>query len=230
MDSDEAAAHAPAAGKATLTCIDYNSEHCQVEEVRDPAEFLARHRPEWSVVRWINVDGATDPVLTKALAQKYQLHPLAVEDLLHPGQRPKAEDYDDAQDAIQEAFLKCWRRLEKIKRVRKHRGWIFRVAVNAAKDLQRNTWRSRVRPLPRAAHVVSNGQTPPEIAANREDQRRLRAALADLRPEEREVYLLRMNSCLTYEEIAALRNCPVGTVKTHMRTAIARLRQVLGGT
>src|SRR5262245_29091392 len=93
VEPHEAAAHAPAAGKATLTCIDYSPEHCQVEEVRDPAAFLARHRPEWSVVRWINVDGATDPVLTQALAQKYQLHPLAVEDVLHPGQRPKAEDY-----------------------------------------------------------------------------------------------------------------------------------------
>jgi RNA polymerase sigma-70 factor (ECF subfamily) len=111
--------------------------------------------------------------------------------------------------------------------VRNLRGWIFRVSVNAAKDLQRNAYRSRARPLTHATHAVSNGQSPQELAENREDQRRLRAALRDLRPEEREVYLLRMNSCLTYEEIAALRDCPVGTVKTHMRAAIAKLRQVL---
>ena len=105
VDPHEAAAHAPAAGKATLTCIDYSPEHCQVEEVKDPAEFLARHRPEWSVVRWINVDGATDPVLTQALAQKYQLHPLAVEDVLHPGQRPKAEDYPADADSPGRLFV-----------------------------------------------------------------------------------------------------------------------------
>jgi RNA polymerase sigma-70 factor (ECF subfamily) len=136
-------------------------------------------------------------------------------------------NHDDAQDAMQEAFLKCWRRLEKIKGVRNLRGWIFRVSVNTAKDLQRNTWRCRVRPLTHATHVFSNGPSPQELAENREDQRRLQAALLDLRPEEQEVYLLRMNSCLTYEEIAELRNCPVGTVKTQMRTAIAKLREVL---
>ena len=39
--------------------------------------------------------------------------------------------------------------------------------------------------------------------------------------------LLRQNGCLTYEEIARLRSNPVGTVKTQMRAAVAKLRQVL---
>ena len=39
--------------------------------------------------------------------------------------------------------------------------------------------------------------------------------------------LLRQNGCLTYEEIAKLRHSPVGTVKTQMRAAAAKLRQVL---
>jgi RNA polymerase sigma-70 factor (ECF subfamily) len=137
-------------------------------------------------------------------------------------------NYEDAQDAVQEAFLKCWHGLEKIKEVRNLRGWIFRVGVNAAKDLQRNAWRRRARPLTCVGQAVSNGRSPQEIAEEREDQQRLQAALFDLRPEEQEVYLLRMNGCLTYEEIAELRRSPVGTVKTQMRAAIAKLRQMLG--
>jgi RNA polymerase sigma-70 factor (ECF subfamily) len=138
-------------------------------------------------------------------------------------------NYEDAQDAVQEAFLKCWRGLDGMEEVRNLRGWIFRVGVNAAKDLQRNAWRRRARPLTRAGpQAVSNGQSPHAIAEDREDQRRLQAALFGLRPEEQEVYLLRMNGCLTYEEIAELRRSPVGTVKTQMRAAIAKLRQVLG--
>jgi RNA polymerase sigma-70 factor (ECF subfamily) len=112
--------------------------------------------------------------------------------------------------------------------VRNLRGWIFRVGVNAAKDLQRKTWRRRPWPLTCAANAVSNCQSPPEVAERRECQQRLQAALSNLRPEEREVYLLRMNSCLTHDGIAALRRCPVGTVKSQMRAAIAKLRQVLG--
>jgi magnesium transporter len=76
-----------------ITCIDYSPEQSQVQEVTDVAEFLSRHRPSWSCVRWINVDGLKRMDLIHALAEKYQLHPLAVEDILQTIQRPKAEDY-----------------------------------------------------------------------------------------------------------------------------------------
>ena len=48
-----------------------------------------------------------------------------------------------------------------------------------------------------------------------------------LRDEEKEVFLLRQNGDLTYEQIAEIRNAPVGTVKTQMRTALIKLRKVL---
>ena len=69
-------------------------------------------------------------------------------------------NYEDAQDAAQEAFLKCWRAHDSVPEIRNYRAWIYRVAVNAAKDLQRNAWYRRARPLAgaalhrRAAHQV----------------------------------------------------------------------------
>ncbi len=78
---------------AYVTCIDYGPDNVQQQEISDLPDFLNHHRPEWSTVRWINVDGLTDPAIIKALAAKYQLHPLAIEDVLHTGQRPKAESY-----------------------------------------------------------------------------------------------------------------------------------------
>ncbi|MCR4412004.1 MAG: magnesium/cobalt transporter CorA [Thermoguttaceae bacterium] len=80
-------------GKVTVTCIDYCPEQVQVQEVQDIWDFLAHHRPEWSAVRWINIDGTTDMDVIRAFAEKYELHPLAIEDVVHLGQRPKAEDY-----------------------------------------------------------------------------------------------------------------------------------------
>ena len=56
---------------------------------------------------------------------------------------------------------------------------------------------------------------------------RLRAAILDLRVEEKEVFLLRQNGGFTYEQIAELRHSPVGTVKTQMRSALQKLRKVL---
>jgi RNA polymerase sigma-70 factor (ECF subfamily) len=137
-------------------------------------------------------------------------------------------NYEDAQDAAQEAFLKCWRKLEESPEVRNLKAWIFRVGINAAKDLQRNAYRRRARPLAGSANLAeSNGQSPVQIAEEREAQRRLHDAILALRPEEKEVFLLRQNGSLTYEEIAELRRSPVGTVKTQMRAATAKLRQVL---
>src|SRR5438552_16929998 len=55
---------------------------------------------------------------------------------------------DDAQDAAQEAFLKCWRSRQSVPGIQNLRAWIFRVGLNAAKDFQRSAWNRRSRPLP----------------------------------------------------------------------------------
>ena len=68
---------------------------------------------------------------------------------------------------------------------------------------------------------------PGDSMEHREELDLLRAALANLRDEEKEVFLLRQNGGLTYEQIAEIRNAPVGTVKTQMRSALSKLRKVL---
>jgi RNA polymerase sigma-70 factor (ECF subfamily) len=137
-------------------------------------------------------------------------------------------NHEDAQDAAQDAFLKCWRTRDGLAEVRNVRAWIFRVGLNAAKDLQRNAWRRRARPLlGTPAESTPAGASPSDVLEHKEDMERLRSALLDLRPEEKAIFLLRQNADLTYEEIAELRRCPVGTVKTQMRTALQKLRLVL---
>jgi len=133
----------------------------------------------------------------------------------------------DAQDAAQDAFLKCWRHRDALPDVRNLHAWIFRVGVNAAKDMQRNVWRRRARPMGANVQEPVHEQTPPDLAEKRETLERLRLALMDLRPEEKAVFLLRQNGDLTYEEIAELRRSPVGTVKTQMRAALQKLKRVL---
>ncbi len=81
-----------------ITCVDYSSEQVEWQEIGDLPSFLARHRPAWSHVRWINVEGLAKPDVIRSLAEKYEIHPLAVEDVLHTVQRPKAEDYPGSGD------------------------------------------------------------------------------------------------------------------------------------
>jgi len=135
---------------------------------------------------------------------------------------------DDAQDAAQDAFLKCWRAQEGIPDIQNLRAWIFRVGLNTAKDLQRSAWHRRSRPLMGDATMLTDSAHAPILSLEEQESRdRLRQAILHLRQEEKEVFLLRQNGDLTYEQIAEIRKSPVGTVKTQMRSALCKLRKVL---
>jgi RNA polymerase sigma-70 factor (ECF subfamily) len=135
---------------------------------------------------------------------------------------------EDAQDVAQEAFLRCWRTQESLPEVQNLRAWIFRVGLNAAKDLQRSAWRRKAKPLLGAETMpIVDSASPGQDMEHQETLGRLREALMQLRPEEKDVFLLRQNGELTYEQIAELHDRPVGTVKTQMRSALHKLRKVL---
>jgi RNA polymerase sigma-70 factor, ECF subfamily len=135
---------------------------------------------------------------------------------------------EDAREAVQEAFVRCWRSRGTAAGVADLDAWIFSVVLNTAKDLRR---RQRVRaagPLPAEDVMRATSELEPGAALERRDTlERLRGALHALPEPEREVFLLRQNGELTFEAIAAALGCPVGTAKTRMRAALRRLRAVL---
>src|SRR4051812_3112344 len=135
-------------------------------------------------------------------------------------------DHDDARDVAQETFLKCWRTRHRLDEVRDLKAWIFRVGLNAARDLRRNVWRKRSRPLLDDA-FPAGGETASDAAHFAETMQRLSAVLARMRAEEREVFVLRHQADLTYDQIAKKTRTPLGTVKTRMRSALAQLRREL---
>jgi RNA polymerase sigma-70 factor (ECF subfamily) len=135
---------------------------------------------------------------------------------------------DDAQDAAQDAFLKCWRNSADVPKIQNLRAWIFRVGLNTAKDMQRSAWSRRTRPMAGEETMLAGREVGPgEVLEDQEAMERLRAAIHELRTEEKEVFLLRQNGGMTYEQIAEARSSPVGTVKTQMRAALQKLRKVL---
>jgi RNA polymerase sigma-70 factor (ECF subfamily) len=135
---------------------------------------------------------------------------------------------EDAKDAAQDAFIKCWNAREQLPQVINLRAWIFRVCFNTAKDMQRSAWNRRAKPLLAEQYtMMAKDAAPGQVLERKESIDRLRRAILDLREEEKEVFLLRQNGDLTYEQIADLRGCPVSTVKTQMRSALEKLRKVL---
>ena len=76
--------------------------------------------------------------------------------------------------------------------------------------------------------MIASQEDGPDLLVEQDERlSRLRQVLTQLRPEEQEVFLLRQNGELTYEEIAEEIGVPSGTVKTRMRLALSKLREVL---
>ena len=106
IEHDEIAGLPGGSEPVRITCTDYNPSQVSVQEISDLPDFISKHRPEWSRVRWICVDGLSDMHAIQAIATKYDLHPLAIEDLLHKTQRPKVESYGgDESEYIARLFI-----------------------------------------------------------------------------------------------------------------------------
>jgi len=108
------------------------------------------------------------------------------------------------------------------------KAWIFRVVLNTGRDVRGTAWRRRRQQLPEdEAMVESPNPNPADEVEMADEMERIRRAVRELREEEQEVFLLRQNAELTYDEIAEAMGIPAGTVKTRMRLALIKLRQVL---
>ena len=81
IEHHELAALPSGPGNVHVTCMDYCSSQFVEQQIDDLEEFVGRHRPDWVAVRWIDVDGLSDVGVVHTFATKYELHPLAVEDL-----------------------------------------------------------------------------------------------------------------------------------------------------
>ena len=136
---------------------------------------------------------------------------------------------EDAKDALQETFLKCWPKQEQLDSIENLKAWVFRIALNTGRDIRKTAWKRRRQSLAEDANMYSTTDKPDADLERAEQINQLSQAVMQLRPKEQEVFLLRQNGNLTYEQIADATGIPLGTVKTRMRAAISQLRQSVGG-
>ena len=144
---------------------------------------------------------------------------------------------DEAQDLAQETFLKMFRARTSYQPRERFTAYAYRVARNAWVDRAR---RSAARPRPAAGWDPALEGPPPEerIPAPesevgrelglREEAARLRSALLELSDGHRAVFELGVVQELSYPEISAALDVPVGTVKSRMFHAVRKLRKLLG--
>jgi RNA polymerase sigma-70 factor (ECF subfamily) len=128
----------------------------------------------------------------------------------------------DLDDLVQEAFIRAFRAIESFRRQCQFRTWLLAIGGNALKDLGRRTARRRVVALDE--RLQSREGDPHQRAEATETEERLRHGLARLPRMQREVFLLRAQQGLAYEEIAAALDTSPGAARVHYHHAVKRLK------
>ncbi|HEX8723743.1 MAG TPA: sigma-70 family RNA polymerase sigma factor [Pyrinomonadaceae bacterium] len=154
------------------------------------------------------------------------------------------EDPEEARDLTQETFLQAFRHLANFRGDADLRTWLYRIAVNQARNRWR-WWKRRRRDrtvsldapasegsdAPLSAGLEQAGAADPESQAlARERERALHAALRTLSRPYREVIVLRDIEGLSYEEVASALDLNVGTVKSRLSRGRNELRRRLEGS
>jgi RNA polymerase sigma-70 factor, ECF subfamily len=140
-------------------------------------------------------------------------------------------DMHEAEDAAQEAFVTAFGALSTWRRDGTFGAWLTRIAVRIAlRRAQRRKPVTWIDPTdPGTVADFPGGIDPAAAALRAERDSAVRAALASLDEPYRETVSLRFFGELSLAEIADLTGRPLGTVKTHLRRGLARLRTSLEG-
>ena len=136
----------------------------------------------------------------------------------------------DAEDAVQEAFVKAYRALRRFRSGAPFRPWLLTIVANEARNRRRSAGRRERLALRVAEDPLSGGAVPsPEAALLDAEQREeLLAAVNDLREDDRLVIACRYFMGLSEEETAEALGWRRGTVKSRTSRALERLRGRMG--
>jgi len=144
-------------------------------------------------------------------------------------------DPSESADVVQEVFLKVFRNIGAFRAQSSLKTWIYRITVNEAHNARRWFFRHRRREVdldtgPEDCRnwkevLADQGRSPYDMTLDHERQTLVEAALEELNPVYREAVVLRDIAELGYEEIAAILNVSLGTVKSRILRGREALRQ-----
>lgn len=144
----------------------------------------------------------------------------------------------DASDASQEVFIKIYQKLDQFKFDSAFSTWLHRISVNTCIDLYRKkkrltkdsfsidkdiaTEESSV-----SFELVDSGQTPEEQILQNEQVAEVREAINALKEEQKTIIILRDIQGFSYEEIAEILSCNIGTVKSRIARGRNSLKEII---
>jgi RNA polymerase sigma factor (sigma-70 family) len=135
---------------------------------------------------------------------------------------------EDPADAVQEIFIELWRKADRYDpSIASEKTFVAMLTRRRLIDRIRKVGRTpRPAALDEAAHVpTETGRDPVEVS---EEASRIRELMEQLSPEQQKVLQLSINEGWSHRQIADALDMPLGTVKTHVRRGLMRVREMLG--
>jgi RNA polymerase sigma-70 factor (ECF subfamily) len=132
---------------------------------------------------------------------------------------------DEVEDLVQETLFRAFRKLESWRGEASFRGWLLSIAGNLLKDHARSRRKRVVVAL--EANEVAGPSDPHADLAVRDIEIRLRLEISRLPRLQREVFLLRAQQEVAYEEIASVLGTTAGAARVHYHNAVKRLKELI---
>ena len=136
-------------------------------------------------------------------------------------------DRQMAQDAAQEAFIRGWVKLPGFLPHSSFRNWVYRIAVNATLDMLRRRTEVSIESFAETQMIADQSPSPEAVYIQKEQAELLQQAIRSLPEAARSVLILREYGALSYEEIAAVLEIPLGTVMSRLNYARNSLKSLM---
>ena len=135
------------------------------------------------------------------------------------------QDRQQAEDALQDTFIKAWRHMEDLRRrhIENEKAWLMRIAVNTCRDYRRTAWFRHV-----DARVAVD-DLPPRLTQTEDGDRDLMLTVCALPEKYREVILMYYYQRMTEQETADVLGLSLSAVHRRLKKAEALLRESLEG-
>jgi RNA polymerase sigma-70 factor (ECF subfamily) len=136
--------------------------------------------------------------------------------------------HEDAEDAVQDIFIDIWRNAERFDaEVASEATYITMIARRRLIDRYRRSGRSLDTTALNEESISADAEHEKRVEV-REEASHARQLMGQLRPQERQVLELSVNQGMSQSQVAETMGMPLGTVKTHARRGLIRLRELLG--
>ena len=140
---------------------------------------------------------------------------------------------EDALDAMQESFIKIFRHLDKFNEQSRFDTWVYRIVVNTCNDMLRKYKKDNYKDVvfknndyeDVAVEIADKTPGPAEVLEKKEESGRILNCLGQISAEHRKILILRDVRGFSYDEIAEILDCSMGTVKSKISRARQKLKE-----